>query len=56
MEHEKAQAAITATHTVAPKEGTKSRKERRKEMYTPRAMQREGAAATMAVVAAPIRP
>jgi len=36
LDHEKAKAMIAATHTKQPKEGTKSRKDRRLEQVSPR--------------------
>eukprot|EP00882_Tetradesmus_deserticola_P001355 GHRQ01001467.1.p1 GENE.GHRQ01001467.1~~GHRQ01001467.1.p1 ORF type:complete len:171 (+),score=62.51 GHRQ01001467.1:124-636(+) len=56
FEHEKARAAVSATHTTAPKEGVPSRQERRKAMYTPRAQQRAQQAAAVAAVAAKVTP
>eukprot|EP00877_Chromochloris_zofingiensis_P004139 jgi/Chrzof1/13726/Cz08g09200.t1 len=36
LEHEKAKASVTATHTTQPKDGVPSRKDRRHELYKPR--------------------
>ena len=51
-EHEKAVAAVTATHTKQAKEGVPSRKERRRAMYKPR----NAEALSVATVATPVRP
>jgi hypothetical protein len=56
FEHDKARAAVAATHTTAPKEGVPSRAERRKAMYTPRAQQRAQQAAAIAAVAVKVTP
>lgn len=57
LDHPKAQAAATATHTTKPSEAG-SRKERRRATYKPRggAQQREQPVATVAVVAAVTQP
>jgi hypothetical protein len=55
LEHAKAQAAVKASHTTAPANGV-SRKERRRAAHTPRAAQREAAAAAVAAVAARASP
>jgi len=55
MEHAKAQAAVKKTHTTAPLNGV-SRKERRRAQWTPRAQQREAAAAAVAAVAVKSQP
>ncbi|WIA23097.1 hypothetical protein OEZ85_001437 [Tetradesmus obliquus] len=56
FEHEKARAAVSATHTTAPKDGVPSRAERHKAKYTPRAQQRAQQAAAIAAVAAKVTP
>jgi hypothetical protein len=55
MEHEKAITAVKKTHTTAPANG-QSRKERRRAQWTPRAQQREEAAAQVAAVALKTQP
>lgn len=39
LDHPKAVAAVTATHTIKVAEGQQSRKERRKATYSPRSAQ-----------------
>lgn len=53
LDHPKAVAAATASHTKKPAEGQQSRKERRKAQYTSR--RAEGTLA-VAQVAAPVTP
>lgn len=55
FEHEKAQAAVKKTHTTAPANG-QSRRDRRRAQYTPRAQQREEAAAAVAAVTLKAQP
>jgi large subunit ribosomal protein L27 len=55
-EHDKAVAAVKKTHTTAPADGQTSRKERRRAQWTPRAQQREAAAAAVAAVALKTQP
>jgi large subunit ribosomal protein L27 len=56
MDSEEAQALIKKTHTIAPKEGVPSRKDRRKAMYTPRAQQRAAQQVSVATVVASVKP
>jgi ribosomal protein L27 len=56
MESAEAQALIKKTHTIAPKEGVPSRKERRKAAYTPRAQQRAEQQVAIATVVASVKP
>jgi hypothetical protein len=55
MEHEKAIAAVQATHTKKAKEGVPSRKERRKALYKPRGTASE-VSLSVATVTAQTRP
>ena len=54
MDHVKAIAAVTASHSVKPAEGTLSRKERRKGTYSNKRI--AAAAISVATVVAPARP
>ena len=56
LESEEAQLLLKKTHTIAPKEGVPSRKDRRKAMYTPRAQQRAERQVAIATVVASVKP